>query len=484
MLRPVLAVALVACAHAADLWNGLPAAPHAAGFRLERTVDRLRHIDARTSGTPLGLAIWYPARPASGTPLTQMDYRLLARAQTPNAAEVAALLDEQARMMVAWRHVGIVPLTLDQARAALRAPGRAVRGATPVEGRFPLIVILGGPYYLSTTAEFLAANGNIVVAPVRFEDVANEVPALSYQASVENAVRDAEWALHVLSSHPAVDSTRISALGHGGGGMQALMLAMRNRSITAVANVDSANFSQRTNPSQLPFYSPRALRVPYLNLLTAATKRSSDLYADFEAMRFSRRYEVVLREEDLRHHDLSDIGRGVTAALGLRGDPANMVLRTYANVQTMLAGFYRAPQTWPEAERYSAVIRGAIPPAPETMDLIRAMGADTARLLSEARTRDPHSPLFDEDSLSQVLAATRKHPPVTAAVARFVLEVHPNSLPLHVAAADALSAAGLKEAAVDVIRRCLALPTPANDWRAAAARTSCREHLLAEQTQR
>jgi acetyl esterase/lipase len=388
---------------------------------------------------------------------------------------VRTFVDEQASMMVAWRHVGIVPLTLDQARAALHAPGRATREAPPVEGRFPVIVILGGPFYLSTTAEFLAANGNIVVAPVRFDDIADEVPALDFPSSVENAVRDGEWALNVLATEAAADTARIAALGHGAGGMQALMLAMRNRAVRAVVNVDSANFSLRTNPRQLVFYHPRMLRVPYLNLLTSATRESSDLHADFEAMRFSRRYEAVLGDDALRHHDLSDLGRGVTAVLGLRGAPSDAVLRTYAEVQSMLVSFLRSPETWPEAERYGAAVFSAAVPAPETVDVIRGIGSDTQRLLAEARTRDPEAPLFSQESLQRVVAAARAQPEVAAALARFALEVHPNSLPLHAAAADALLAAGESNAAAEVLQRCLSLDVVANDWRAAAASAACRE---------
>ena len=37
------------------------------------------------------------------------------------------------------------------------------------------------------------------------------------------------------------DLRSICAPGHGGGGMQAMLLAMRNRSITSVANIDAGN---------------------------------------------------------------------------------------------------------------------------------------------------------------------------------------------------------------------------------------------------
>jgi hypothetical protein len=66
--------------------------------------------------------------------------------------------------MLAWRHVGIVPLTRDQARASLSTRGKAITGARPADGRFPLAMVLGGQHYLSTTAEILASHGFLVAA--------------------------------------------------------------------------------------------------------------------------------------------------------------------------------------------------------------------------------------------------------------------------------------------------------------------------------
>jgi hypothetical protein len=330
--RTALLALVCLTAHAADLWTGIPVGSHSVGFRFDRTTDPARRV-------PLGIAVWYPATAASGAPMTQLEYRTLAFSRGLDADARRGFLDSEAEMMVGWRHVGIVPLTMEQARAAVNAPGRAVRDAPSAPGRFPVVLVLGGPWYLSTTAEILASRGFLVAAPVRFADIAHEVPTLHFSWSVENAARDAEWALADLARDPSADTTRVASLGHGGGGLQALILAMRNPAIRAVVNIDAGNFSKRSNPSQLAFYHPRLLRVPYLNILTAATRQSLDLYSDFEAMRFSRRHEVLLADPALRHHDLSDVGRGVSAVLGVRGDAQDMVLRAYADVQQTISRF-------------------------------------------------------------------------------------------------------------------------------------------------
>src|SRR5689334_6454636 len=87
------------CAFAADLWTGIEDGPHKVGFRLERTTDPTRR-------TPLGIAIWYPAMPAAGAPMTQLDYRLQYYSRSLGAEARSAFLDSEAEMMVGWRHVG------------------------------------------------------------------------------------------------------------------------------------------------------------------------------------------------------------------------------------------------------------------------------------------------------------------------------------------------------------------------------------------
>jgi hypothetical protein len=473
-----IALLLSGAAAGSDLWNGIAPGRFAAGFRFQRTVDPTRWRDSVTPGTPLGMAIWYPAQgtAAGERGISQLEYRLLGFSAELSDQAKADFRDSEAEMMVAWRHVGIVPLTLDQARAALEARGRATRGAAAAPGRFPVVVILGGPFYLATTAEILASHGYLVVAPVRFSDLPNDVPALNFTWFVENAVRDAEWALTEMGRDAAADMSRVSAIGHGGGGLQALLLAMRDRRVSAVANIDAGNFSTRTNARQLIFYDPRLLRTPYLYIATAETRLDSDQFGDFEKMKFSRRYEVILEGSAIRHHDLSDIGRGVTAVLGIRGEVQDAVLRRYAEVQQMVRGFLDSPARFAPGSgdkgQCTFTVRDAVDPAPGTLEVLRSLDGSTLRRLTEAHRRDPEAPLFSEDEMRRVVLAAR-----SADVARFALELHPRSLPMHQAASACMESAGETGAAREIAARCAAIEPPSNDWRAAAAQADCRARL-------
>jgi pimeloyl-ACP methyl ester carboxylesterase len=87
-------------------------------------------------------------------------------------------------------------------------------------------------------------------------------------------VTDAEWGLEELRADPRAGVGDVSALGHGGGGLQAMLFAMRNPTVNAVVNIDAGNFSTRSQPRSIPFYNPRLMRAPYLFIVTADTGRA------------------------------------------------------------------------------------------------------------------------------------------------------------------------------------------------------------------
>ena len=323
---------------------GVRLGPHAVGFAVRSTVDPTRHVNAVDAGVRINLATWYPAtRYASMAPaMTALAYHLLPLG-TADDADRRRYEEDEITALCSWRHVGIVELTREQASQSLHTAGIARRDAPAHEGTWPVVLLMGGPFYLASTAEMLASHGFVVIAPFRTDDQQNDVSAQAFPWYLENAVRDAEWAVHVVLSSRRIAPPRLFAMGHGGGGMQALLFTMRNRNVSALVDIDAANFSSRSRARDLAFYSPRLLRVPYLHILREETRRDQDQYDDFTAMAFSRRVEVVLQDEAVRHHDLSDIGRAVAQPMRIRGDAQSSVEREYADVQDTIVRFLQAP---------------------------------------------------------------------------------------------------------------------------------------------
>ena len=317
---------------------GVDVGPHGVGVEVRRKPDSPARSGSGAAPR-LGLAVWYPADVDPGRAgIDALDYRLLDRLEPPTDALRRSVAESEAATLIASPHVGIVPLTKEQALASLSAAGMAARNVPWSHGTFPAVLILGGPYYLSTTAEVLASHGIVAVAPFRFHDPQQRAADRPFSGFMEDALADADWALGELRAMRGVDAARVAALGHGGGGFQALLLAMRSRNVSAIVNIDAGNFSTRTNPGQLSFYRPGGLRVPYLYIATAQTRATQDLFDDFLKMAASDRFEIVLQAAALRHHDLSDLGRGVTA-IGIRGDAQPQVQASYATVQRLIVRF-------------------------------------------------------------------------------------------------------------------------------------------------
>ncbi len=469
--------------------DGLRLGPNGVGFELLSGIDHRRRIN-RDEGIRLGIAVWYPAQsPAAGSPtLTNMDYRRLERSELPTENERDALDAEEVDAIVGWRHVGIVALTRAQAKTSLETHGIAVKGAIAQPGRCPVVIILGGPYYLSTTAEVLASHGFLVAAPFRIRDQSDERDTNDFRWWVDDSVGDAEWALDTLRNDARADLRSICALGHGGGGMQAMLLAMRNRSITSVATIDAGNFSTRSEPERLAFYSPRLMRAPYLYIATETTRKSQDRFADFEAMKFSDRTEVVLDSADVRHHDLSDIGRAVTIPMRLRGEAQTTVEKAFANVHEMLVRFVGEHSSRPRStssrlvawleshkatDNLTVTMRPAIEPAPTTRAAIESLSDSTLANLKDARQRDPDAPLFGEYSLRElVAAASMRRASLAAPLADFALGLHPASAVLLAQASEIAFAAGDQLKAIERARACAALK-PDADWQASIAVGKC-----------
>lgn len=473
---------------------GVHLGPHPVGFSVRSVIDPTRHVNTVDPGVRVTVATWYPAvRQASAAKpaMNALDYQLL-QLGTADDAERRRYEDDQVTALCSWRHIGIIDLTRDQASRSLRTSGIAVRDAPAREGPWPVVMILGGPYYLASTAETLASFGFVAMAPFRTDDQQNEVGSQGFPWYLENSIRDAEWVMQAAKPRGGA-AARIFALGHGGGGLQALLFAMRNRNVSAVVNIDSGNFSTRTNARTLLFYSPRLLLVPYLQILREETRKDQDQYDDFAAMAFSRRIEIVLQDDSVRHHDLSDIGRAVTVPLGIRGDVQTAVEREYADVQETVVRFLQsqavsddassaALETWltthDAQSRHAVKVYPAIEPAPAVQQVLAALGASTPAMLRAAHDRDPNARVFEADSLVKIVArALAVTAPSTAVeIANLARELHADDPRFLALKSEAALAAGDRPGAVAAARDCAAVK-PGDDWQAKATVARCQDEV-------
>jgi hypothetical protein len=235
------------------------------------------------------------------------------------------------------------------------------------------------------------------------------------------------------------------------------------------------------------------MRAPYLFIATAETKKGLDLFDDFLAMKFSDRIEVTLESPGMRHHDLSDVGRAVTAPMGIRGDTQVEVQAQYAGVQEMVVRFLEERcghresgvalfadwiRTRSEAGRVTVTARPGTAPAPTVADLLRSLDVDAVANLKAARARDPEAEVFEEPALSRLIAQALASGDLktAAALADLAIGLHPTSAVLLAQASRVAEAGGNRSGAIAAATACAGLHSE-NDWQAAAAIRQCQDRL-------
>jgi hypothetical protein len=167
-----------------------------------------------------------------------------------------------------------------------------------------------------------------------------------------------------------------------------------------------------------------------------------------------------------------------------------MVLRTYADVQTMLLQFLEASHRHESAsftqwlqqqgknDEYSVTIHDSVEAAPEIYDVLTAVDRWTPERLREAYGRDMDAEVFSEEGLMQILTAARSQDAKLAfSLVPFATEVQPRSIQVLQSASAVAESAAQRTTARQLAARCVAIEFQQGDWRAQAAHEECRERV-------
>jgi dienelactone hydrolase len=416
-------------AQSSPLWGDLVAGPHRVGFRVLKLRDATRSYSpgaARMSdrGYPLVLTYWYPARPAGGArPMTFRDYQVTGRIddrlEDPTPEEVA---QGDLDLKGFYERPFNFPFgAIDDVVWARLGPTRlmAVANATPLNGRFPLVVGVGGAGGNQALGEYVASHGYVVALIGSPADI-----ELNQVARMEWYVRDLEFALARMRELPMVDPGPVATWGFSFAGMPALLASMRSPEIAAVVSLESAIFYPNFAPQMTgnPFYSPTAVRVPFLHMFRAEESQPNEQLAGFQTLRYSTRYRYLLNDTSLVHQDFGT--HGIAAAVVLEKRPhalaaARLAQRANAEyVRNFLDAYLRnsaAARAWlarspaengfPEQaltlERLEAI--PAAPSVREFVALIESSGISTAMdRFHAARQQDAEAPIFQEQTINQL----------------------------------------------------------------------------------
>jgi dienelactone hydrolase len=243
-------------------------------------------------------------------------------------------------------------------------------------------------------------------------------------AQMEYYVRDLEFALARMRAQPMVDPGPVATWGFSFAGMPALLASMRNPDVAAVVSLESAifypNFAGQMTGN--PFYSPTAVRVPFLHMFRAEESQPNENLAGFQALRYSMRYRYLLNDTSLVHQDFGT--HGMAAAVVLEKRPHALAASRLAQranaeyIRHFLDGYVRHDATalaWLgktpaengfPAEAITLERLPAVTPAPtaaEFVALVESAGIQSAMSrFRAARLSDGDAPIFQELEINRL----------------------------------------------------------------------------------
>ena len=177
----------------------------------------------------------------------------------------------------------------------------AVRDATPIRQRFPVVIaaVDGGSANLAALGEALARRGYVVItnaAPASIAATQVTNPA----AAIDSRIRDLEYLSDVARRTDFADADRLAVIGVNFDGMPALLYQMKNMRAAAVVSIDGweGKFGSIATVRASPFFEPRRMRVPYFLVLQDEPVAPPGLALDlsvFDQMKYGSAEHLVIR---------------------------------------------------------------------------------------------------------------------------------------------------------------------------------------------
>ncbi|HJV89868.1 MAG TPA: alpha/beta fold hydrolase [Holophagaceae bacterium] len=287
--------------------------PMAVGWTVVRQFDYsrayLKPVDLVTGrpvtaepARPMQMLIWYPAK-AGGAPVRYADY--LATEATDQVfdqskADLANFLDKQHRNAVAR-------LGGAQARAMFEQSMWAVKDASPIQGKFPIVIygpgVGGVAHEVADLAELLASHGYVVISSRSMGP--NSSLMSTDRAGIEAQVRDYQFLMSFAHSLPQADVRQMALVGWSWGGMTNVFVAERDHRVRALVSLDGTR-----EPEFTKALSPHSLRVPWLYVQrhpqTVAELAAAGIESSFSLLneaKWADLYQVVMYP--MEHVDFS-----------------------------------------------------------------------------------------------------------------------------------------------------------------------------------
>ena len=474
------------------LWGELSPGPYAVGFSAVYAFDRSRMwrvtrayekgFSPDPDGRPIRVSVWYPATISPGA--KRMRYEDYVTLPAPKEfADLRAILERHDRTIAG------LSVPRDQLPALLATPVNAYADVPPSAGRFPLVLHFGGLDDAATInvfvlAEFLASHGYVVATVPLLGPTSEQASQSRTPADIETTMRDMEFAWSLLRGQPNVDETKLGVTGQSLGGIEALLFAMRNENVAAVAGLDGTyGFAGATKVlTDFYGYAPQRMRAAFLDLRKAEGEQDTVLdMSAVHALRYSDRTLITVHK--MHHSDFTSFAM-VAQEFHLGNTPGYVDksgwtretgYRGYQLVCEMVRDFFdeklkgdrggagRLATEVARADGGAMSVEAGMPAPPspkEFADLIARRGFDSAVAVVERyRGSVPVETVVSEsafNSLGYSLIGEKRFAEAVG-VLRLVTYVYPRSANAEDSLGDAYLAAGEKEQARAAFQKALEL---------------------------
>lgn len=283
-----------------------------------------------TGGDKILISFWYPAG-GGGKRMTLRDYITADRvdASEPDSAGVR----DFKRVLELPFLFHLSPIKADDYNATLSTLTNSYRDAAILTDKYPLVIAICPPQNYISSFETLASNG-YWVASVTYRGEDENIDSLLYvkPTRILGELLDYMW------KQPYIDTSRVSAIGHGWGIQAAFFLAMKTNRLKSLINMDGGVFGPRSKTDLSIDYHPTRLTIPMLHITTGSTRRDDDLQ-QFNVLN-NPRYSLDILSDSVSHHDFSTYGRVVGNILHAR-DSIGIINRTYDEVHKAILLFLK-----------------------------------------------------------------------------------------------------------------------------------------------
>lgn len=294
-----------------QIWESLDKGNYNVGFKVLSLYDSTRTIDNQNSFRPVQVSVWYPARKiAQSEPMTYKDYFLL------SASEVNYIISPEHKDSAIIKYKNLLAqngINNDAVDEWFNIEMLADKNAAPINEKFPLIVVAQGNFHSahhqSFLCEFLASYGYVVISTPSQTRITGQLTDNAQAVkSMENQVKDMQFAIKSVKSFDNVDLYSVALLGHSFGGRSILLLQMINENVKCLISLDGGlGLSTAVEDIQKSdFYNPDKMNVPLLHFYEDTEQLLKPDFSLIDSFKKSKRF--LIKINDMHHFYFSSLG--------------------------------------------------------------------------------------------------------------------------------------------------------------------------------